>query len=219
MRGSQSEPDERGTLPSSPPRLESIPEVLAAAREGEISGENRRVCGRLRDPEPRVCGAAAGLDADGDEPDRAERKRAEDQHSQRARGGLRLFGLHVWASLVVEKWPQVHAARPSPKSLKRLRQSVHDLLRPSLCDPWEDVRDQLNQKLVGWQNYFHYGSVAKAYQAVNLYVYDRVRHFLLLRHKLTSSKGEFPVSDHGSVRIAGSPPDADESPLTCVGVA
>src|SRR6266852_3264523 len=41
------------------------------------------------------------------------------------------------------------AARPSLKSLKRLRQSVHDLLRPSLCAPWEEVRDQLNQKLVG----------------------------------------------------------------------
>jgi RNA-directed DNA polymerase len=46
------------------------------------------------------------------------------------------------------------AARPSEKSLKRLRQSVHDLLRPSFCAPWEEVRDQLNAKLVGWQNYF-----------------------------------------------------------------
>jgi RNA-directed DNA polymerase len=88
------------------------------------------------------------------------------------------------------------AARPSEKSLKRLRQSVHDLLRPSLCAPWEEVRDQLNAKLVGWQHYFRYGSVAKAYQTVNLYVYDRVRHFLRRRHKITSSKGslQFPLT-------------------------
>jgi RNA-directed DNA polymerase len=88
------------------------------------------------------------------------------------------------------------AARPSEKSLQRLRQSVHDLLRPSLCAPWEEVRDQLNAKLVGWQNYFRYGTVAKAYQGVNLYVYDRVRHFLRRRHKATSSKGsaQFPIT-------------------------
>ena len=89
------------------------------------------------------------------------------------------------------------AARPSEKSLKRLRQSVHELLRPSLVAPWEEVRDQLNAKLAGWQNYFRYGTVAKAYQSVNLYVYDRVRHFLRRRHKATSSKGsrQFPMTD------------------------
>jgi RNA-directed DNA polymerase len=88
------------------------------------------------------------------------------------------------------------AARPSEKSLQRLRQSVHDLLRPSLCTPWEDVRDQVNAKLTGWQHYFRYGTVAKAYQAVNLYIYDRVRHFLRRRHKLTSSLGsrQFPIT-------------------------
>jgi len=34
------------------------------------------------------------------------------------------------------------------------------------------------------------------YQAVNLYVYDRVRHFLRRRHKVTSSKGssQFPIT-------------------------
>ena len=69
-------------------------------------------------------------------------------------------------------------------------------MRPTLCAPWEEVRDQLNVKLVGWQNYFRYGTVAKAYQAVNLYVYDRVRHFLRRRHKITSSLGssQFPIT-------------------------
>src|ERR1039458_3645780 len=102
-------------------------------------------------------------------------------------------------------------SRPSEKSLKRLRQNVHDLLRPSLCAPWEQVRDQLNAKLVGWHNYFRYGTVAKAYQGVNLYVYDRVRHFLRRRHKATSSKGslQFPITavfgSLGVHRMRGAP--------------
>jgi RNA-directed DNA polymerase len=33
------------------------------------------------------------------------------------------------------------AARPSEKRLKRRRKGVQDLLRPSLCAPWEEVRD------------------------------------------------------------------------------
>jgi RNA-directed DNA polymerase len=103
------------------------------------------------------------------------------------------------------------AARPSEKSLKRLRQNVHDLLRPSLCAPWEEVRDQLNAKLVGWHNYFRYGTVAKAYPGVNLYVYDRVRHFLRRRHKATSSQGslQFPITavfgSLGVHRMRGAP--------------
>jgi RNA-directed DNA polymerase len=50
--------------------------------------------------------------------------------------------------------------------------------------------------LVGWLNCFHYGTVAKAYQAVNLYGYDRVRHFLRRRHKIASSLGrrQFPIT-------------------------
>ena len=54
----------------------------------------------------------------------------------------------------------------------------------------------LGQRKKGWQNYFRYGTVAKAYQGVNLYVYDRVRHFLRRRHKAPSSKGsaQFPIT-------------------------
>lgn len=48
--------------------------------------------------------------------------------------------------------------RPHATDFQIPRQSVHDLLRPSLCIPWEEVRDQLNAKLVGWQNYFRYGN-------------------------------------------------------------
>jgi RNA-directed DNA polymerase len=81
------------------------------------------------------------------------------------------------------------AARPSKKSLKRLRTSIHDLLRPQETGAWEQVRPRLNAILRGWQNYFSYGTVAQAYQAMNRYVYDRVRHFLCRRHQATHSRG------------------------------
>ena len=46
------------------------------------------------------------------------------------------------------------AAQPSKKSLKRLRTSVYELLRPHETRPWEQVRADWNARLRGWQNYF-----------------------------------------------------------------
>ena len=46
------------------------------------------------------------------------------------------------------------AAQPSKKSLKRLRASVYELLRPHETRPWEQVRADWNARLRGWQNYF-----------------------------------------------------------------
>lgn len=87
------------------------------------------------------------------------------------------------------------AARPSKKSIRRAAAGVRDLLRPSELGPWEDVRDRLNAKLRGWQNYFQYGSVGKAYRRLNNYVSGRVRHFLRRRHIHTRSRGTRRFSD------------------------
>jgi RNA-directed DNA polymerase len=87
------------------------------------------------------------------------------------------------------------AAGPSKKSLKRLRTSVYELLRPHETRPWEQVRAHLNARLRGWQNYFSYGAVARPYATVNRYVYDRVRHFLRRRHSTTNSRGTRQFSD------------------------
>ena len=57
---------------------------------------------------------------------------------------------------------------------------------PSNTGTWAEVRDRLNQILRGWSAYFSYGTRAAAYQTVNRYVYDRVRHFLRRRHKVHS---------------------------------
>jgi len=75
---------------------------------------------------------------------------------------------------------------PSKKSVARIKEKVGDLLVPSNVKPWAEVRERLNQKLQGWRAYFSRGSTAKAYRAVDEYVYDAVRHFLRRRTKVSS---------------------------------
>jgi len=75
---------------------------------------------------------------------------------------------------------------PSKKSVANIKENVGKLLVPSNVQPWEEVRKQLNQKLEGWRAYFSCGSTAKAYRAVDQYVYDAVRHFLRRRHQVSS---------------------------------
>jgi RNA-directed DNA polymerase len=75
---------------------------------------------------------------------------------------------------------------PSQKSVKRIRQSVGEHLRPRSVGPWEEVRDRLNQKLRGWKTYFGLGSPGKAYKVIDEYVDERIRHFLRRRHRVSS---------------------------------
>jgi RNA-directed DNA polymerase len=75
-------------------------------------------------------------------------------------------------------------ASPSKKSVLRLKAKVSDLMMPGNTRAWPEVRDQLNRLLHGWTTYFSYGTRMPAYRAVDHHVYDRVRHFLVRRHKV-----------------------------------
>jgi RNA-directed DNA polymerase len=77
-------------------------------------------------------------------------------------------------------------ASPSKKSVLRLKAKVSDTLVPGNMGTWPDVRDRLNRLLRGWSTYFGYGTRLPAYRAVDNHVYDRVRHFLVRRHKVPS---------------------------------
>jgi RNA-directed DNA polymerase len=98
---------------------------------------------------------------------------------------------------------------PSKKSVARIKEKVGDLLVPGNGSPWPEVCERLNRKLQGWRAYFGCGSTAKAYRAVDEYVYDAVRHFLRRRHKV-SSQGthQFPeervFGSLGVLRLQGS---------------
>jgi RNA-directed DNA polymerase len=77
-------------------------------------------------------------------------------------------------------------ASPSKASIKRLKQKVRAMLSPCEKGAWPDVRDRLNALLRGWSAYFCYGTTQIAYRAVERNVYNRVRRFLVSRHKVRS---------------------------------
>jgi RNA-directed DNA polymerase len=77
-------------------------------------------------------------------------------------------------------------AAPSKKSVLRIKRKVSDLLRPGNKGAWPEVQVSLNRLLGGWAAYFSYGSRAKAYQAVDRHVFDRVLAFLRRRHHAPS---------------------------------
>ena len=108
-------------------------------------------------------------------------------------------------------------ASPSKKSVQRLKAKVGDLLVPGNMGTWPDVRDQLNRLLQGWSGYFHYGTRTQAYRAVDNHVYEKVRKFLVRRHKVPSrGTRRFPdnrvFSELGVLRLRrvqlGAPPCA-----------
>jgi RNA-directed DNA polymerase len=75
---------------------------------------------------------------------------------------------------------------PSLKSVKRIRGNVREHLGRNNTEPWEEVRNRLNQKLRGWAQYFQLRRPWRVFHVVDEYVEDRVRHFLRKRHKVSS---------------------------------
>ena len=75
-------------------------------------------------------------------------------------------------------------ASPSKKSVQRIKMKVSELLTPGNKGAWPVVRDRLNRLLIGWSAYFGYGTRLQAYRAIDNHVDNRVRHFLVRRHKV-----------------------------------
>ena len=63
--------------------------------------------------------------------------------------------------------------------MQRLKTTVGNLLVPGNNQPWPEVRDTLNRVLLGWSNYFSYGTRRAPLRGVDRYVYERVRDFLV----------------------------------------
>ncbi len=97
---------------------------------------------------------------------------------------------------------------PSKARIRRLRQAVRDSLRPHNQSPRGEVIAHLNRLLTGWQNYFSYGTVSKTYRVIDQYVADRLREFLVRRHKGTHhGTQQFPdarlYQEYGLHRLQG----------------
>ncbi len=76
-------------------------------------------------------------------------------------------------------------AKPSKKSVRRLKDKVRAQLRPGNKSPLPDVVRAVN-RLVGGGGRYCYGSLFVAYRSVDSHVYERMRNFLRRRHKVST---------------------------------
>jgi RNA-directed DNA polymerase len=90
------------------------------------------------------------------------------------------FGLHYFGA----NGKRYLGASPSKKSIKRFKTKIGNYLVPANTAPWPEVLARLNSMLQGWSNYFCYGTRRRQQRAVDRYVYERVRDFLVRRHKV-----------------------------------
>jgi hypothetical protein len=94
---------------------------------------------------------------------------------------------------------QYMGAQPSKVSIARLKSKVRELLQPREKGAWLAVCKRLNDLLRGWAAYFCQGTTQIAYRAVERNVYERVRQFLVQRHRV-SSRG---IQRFSSERVFG----------------
>lgn len=74
--------------------------------------------------------------------------------------------------------------RPSKKSLKHIRVEIKGLTgRDRLAIPEEDNISQINGVVRGWVGYFYYGHCSQDLSALRLYLEERVRRYLIKRHR------------------------------------
>jgi RNA-directed DNA polymerase len=76
--------------------------------------------------------------------------------------------------------------KQSSPYIRKVQYTVLSVAGLNNVEAWPEVRDRLNQILRGWCAYFSYGTTVKAYQAVDYYVYESVRHYLRRRHQVRS---------------------------------
>jgi len=90
------------------------------------------------------------------------------------------FGPHCYRQ--TGQW--FNGASPSKKSIQRLKGKVADILKPGNMGTWPQVRDQIHRLMRGWCGYFSYGTHYATDRAIEAYLYDQVRNFLVRRHKV-----------------------------------
>jgi len=90
------------------------------------------------------------------------------------------FGPHIFR----QTGRRYIGASPSGRSVQRLKDKVGAMLVPGNKGRWSDVRDALNRMLRGWAGYFSPGSHYTTDKVIEAHVYDRVRNFLVRRHRM-----------------------------------
>jgi len=79
--------------------------------------------------------------------------------------------------------------RPSQKSIKRLRQRIHEeTSRQWLWKSEADRAAELNRLLRGWVNYFRLGTISEAFASVDHYVFQRLRQWWCHKHMVRNRR-------------------------------
>lgn len=82
--------------------------------------------------------------------------------------------------------------RPSDKAVKKIKSRLTELTKRDLtCIPLEDVVRNVNRRLMGWANYFHYRNSSLAMSKVRNHAEDRLRTHLRRRHKVKDRGSAF----------------------------
>ncbi len=85
-------------------------------------------------------------------------------------------------------------AKPAKTRIHRMYGTIRDYLSPGNMDKMPEVIGTLNRRLVGWANYFSYGTLSKAYRTLDYLVSRRLRWWLRRRHKV-AGRGTRRFSD------------------------
>jgi len=86
--------------------------------------------------------------------------------------------------------------QPSKRRMARLREGIRELTtRSTTWQTPEELVGAINRVLRGWSGYFSYGTLRKAYRAIDRHVSTRVRHWLVRKHKAWGrGSRRFPAS-------------------------
>jgi RNA-directed DNA polymerase len=90
------------------------------------------------------------------------------------------FGLHR----IRQDGRRYLGASPSAKSVQRLKDKLGTILVPGNKSAWPKVQGTLTRLLRGWCGYFSPGSHYASDRLIETHLYDRVRNFLVRRHKM-----------------------------------
>ena len=102
-------------------------------------------------------------------------QRGEDLAERRPQGALRLPRLLVRSPLVQEERQVVPGREPVQEERAAIQDQGRRPAGACNVEPWDEVCDQLNSMLLGWSDYFSYGTTAGVLQARRWHVYNGPR--------------------------------------------
>ena len=173
------------------------------------AGPDRVLCGRFRYllwPRRRAssdCGTADHDEAEADGSTRPRRGSA----ACRKRASIS-WGIRIGRCYSTQTGKAYLGTTPSKKRVQRICREISEVTQARFVQrDAQEVVTKINQKLLGWSNYFCLGPVSQAYRAIDKHTVDRLRRWLSIKHKLQAGRitrfsDEVLYAEFGLVRLA-----------------